>query len=71
VHCSGGEITLWTPGDRSPNRDLVISVDETKELERETAEIIISELGHAAHAYYEATQLMCTVLVTSLVWKNF
>eukprot|EP00978_Attheya_sp_CCMP212_P011323 scaffold27962_cov52-Attheya_sp.AAC.1 len=54
-----------------PNRDLVIGIDETKELERKDAEIIISELGHIAHAYYKATELMCTVLVTSLVWENF
>jgi hypothetical protein len=54
-----------------PKRDLVIGVDETKELERKHAEIIISELGHIAHAYYKATKLMCTVLVTSLVWENF
>jgi hypothetical protein len=52
-------------------RDLVIGVDETKELERKNVEIIISELGHVAHAYYEATQCMCTILVTSLVWENF
>ena len=54
-----------------PTQDLVIGVDETKELERKSVEIIISELGHIAHAYYKQTQLMCTVLVTSLVWENF
>jgi hypothetical protein len=53
------------------NKDLVIGVDETKELEHRSVEIIISELGHIAHAYYAATTLMCTVLVTSLVWENF
>jgi hypothetical protein len=50
---------------------LVIGVDETKELKYENVKIIISELGRIAHAYYKATQLNCTVLVTSLVWENF
>jgi hypothetical protein len=53
------------------SQDLVIGVDETIELERKNDETIISGPGHIAHAYYEATQLMCTVLVTSLVWENF
>eukprot|EP00978_Attheya_sp_CCMP212_P041524 scaffold239002_cov62-Attheya_sp.AAC.2 len=61
VHCAKNYST----------QDLVIGVDETKELESNNAGIIISELGHIAHAYYKATQLMCTVLVTSLVWENF
>jgi hypothetical protein len=66
------DLFVWYAKSQFESRDIVIGIDELKELTAATAGQVIAELGHLTHAYYLADPISrCTVLVTSLTWLTF
>ena len=64
------ELFLYTAKSKAPG-DIVISVDQLKDLGHQNAQIVVSELGYIAARYFKETNYMCTVLVSSLATDTF